>query len=127
VQRFARNESGEATTEVVLVTPVLLLMITIILNFALWYHASSIARAASQEGARSARLVGGTQDSGYQETDRFLSQLGSKVLVAPVITVQRDDVETRVEIRGYAADVVPGLKLPVHAIAAAPTEAFRAP
>ena len=49
--RRACDERGDATTELVLVTPVLLLLIAFVVQFALWYHASHVAEAAAQEGA----------------------------------------------------------------------------
>ncbi|MGH8998544.1 MAG: hypothetical protein ACRDY7_04055 [Acidimicrobiia bacterium] len=44
--RRMRDERGEATTEL-----------------ALWYHASHVAEAAAQEGARAARAFGGSAEA----------------------------------------------------------------
>ena len=53
-----RNERGDATVEAVLAVPVLLLLILMVVQFGLWYHASHTAKAAAQEGVRAVRTEG---------------------------------------------------------------------
>jgi Flp pilus assembly protein TadG len=43
IPRRPRDESGAATTEVVLLTPVLLFLVMIVIQFGLWYHAQHVA------------------------------------------------------------------------------------
>ena len=62
--RRHRNQRGDATLEAVLAVPVLLLLIFMVLQFGLYYHAAHSAEAAAQEGARAARLDGGTAADG---------------------------------------------------------------
>jgi hypothetical protein len=121
-----RNERGDATTEVVFVAPVLILLVSIVISFALWFHASQIARSASQEGVRAAKLPGGSTAIAEETTNRMIEQLGRSAIDAPVVVAERDERLTRVEVRGKAMTAVPGLSLPVHAKASAATESFRA-
>lgn len=121
-----KSERGDATVEAVLVTPVLLLLIMVIINFALWYHASSIAKASAQEGVRVARVAGGTADAGKRTAEEFLGQLGSRSLEAPVVVATRTPTESAVEVTARSPMLVPGLSLPVRAVATTPTESFRA-
>lgn len=120
VQR--RKERGEATTEMVLVTPVLLLLIAFVIQFALWYHASHVASAAAQEGVRAARAYGGTAQAGKERAERFLAETGPTIVVTPDVSVTRDSQHARVEVHGHAPSVVPGVRLPVDAVADSPTE-----
>ena len=122
-----RDERGDATTELVLVTPVLLLLIAFVLQFAVWYHASHVAAAAAQEGARAARAYGGTADAGRERAERFLAQTGPKIVIGPEVTATRDLAAARVEIHGHAPSIVPGIELPVTATAQSPTERFATP
>ena len=124
--RRVRDERGEATTELVLVTPVLLLLIAFVLQFALWYHASHVAEAAAQEGARAARAFGGSADAGRETAEHFLAETGPKIVVAPEVTATRDADTARVEVRGHAVTLVPGLRLGITASAESPTERFSA-
>ena len=120
--RRVRDERGEATTEMVLVTPVLLLLITFVIQFALWYHASHVVSAAAQEGVRAARAYGGSIDAGRERAERFLAEIGPKIVVGPEVIVTRDAERARVEIHGHAPSLVPGLHLSVAATADSPTE-----
>ncbi len=119
------NERGDATVESVLVTPVLLLLITATINFALWYHASSIVQASAQEGLRATKVATGTVDVGRTTAESYLSQLGPRLVQNSAVDVTRDDVRATVEVDGQVPPVVPGLTLPVHARASAPLETFR--
>jgi len=121
----ARDQGGSATLQTVLVMPLLLLLITAIVQFALWYHAAHIAIAAAQDGARAARVEGGTAQAGQARAQQLLDQLGTGVLTNPTITVTRDADVARVEVRGWAPELVPGLRLPVDAVSAGKTERFR--
>lgn len=121
------GERGEATTEMVLVTPVLLLLIAFVIQFALWYHASHVASAAAQEGVRAARAYGGTAQAGQARAERFLAETGPEIVIAPDVTVTRDVELATVEIRGHVPSLVPGLHLSVSASAASPTERLTSP
>ena len=116
------KERGEATTEMVLVTPVLLLLIAFVIQFALWYHASHVANAAAQEGVRAARAYGGTAQAGKERAERFLAETGPTIVLTPDVTVTRDPQHARVEVHGHAPGVVPGVRLSVDAVADSPTE-----
>ena len=120
-----RDEGGSATLQTVLVMPLLLLLITAIVQFALWYHAAHIAIAAAQDGARAARVEGGTSESGRERAQQVIDQLGTRVLNDATITVTRGPEQARVEVRGWAPELVPGLRLPVDAVSAGATERFR--
>jgi Flp pilus assembly protein TadG len=125
--RLRENERGEATTEMVLVVPVLLVLITLVIQFGLWYHASNVADAAAEEGVRAARLRGGTAEAGQATTENFLSQAGPTIVVAPEVSVSRDSDTARVEVHGSVVSVVPGIRLPIDALAESPLEEFRPP
>jgi Flp pilus assembly protein TadG len=125
--RLRENDRGEATTEMVLVVPVLLVLITLVIQFALWYHASNVADAAAEEGMRAARLLGGTAEAGQTTAESFLSQAGPTIVVAPEVSVSRDTETARVEVRGRVVSVVPGMRLPIDAVAQSPLEKFRPP
>src|SRR3954447_3945317 len=100
--RARRGDAGSATLQAVLIMPLLLLLITAIVEFALWYHAAHIAIAAAQDGARAARVEGGTSEAGRQRAQQDIDQLGARVLTDATITVTRDAEMARVDIRGWA-------------------------
>ncbi len=120
------EESGVASAELVLAMPVLLFVLMLVVQFGLWYHGAHVATAAAQEGARTARAEGGTGQAGEARTRDFLAELGREVVTAPEVSAIRGPDQSRVEVRGYAVAVVPGLRLPIHAVSAASVERFRA-
>jgi Flp pilus assembly protein TadG len=113
----ARRLGGDegATTELVIAAPAFLFMIMLIVQAGLYFHASSIASAAAQEGARAATVHGGTIPEGSQVANDFVQTLAPRLL---------DDVEVdgqyvdggelvRMTVRGDVTEVfkLPGVNL----------------
>jgi Flp pilus assembly protein TadG len=121
------NESGDASTEVVLVAPVLILLIFTILQFGLWYHASSVVRSAAQEGVRVSRVAGGTEQAARMTAESFIDQSAGLLVQSPVVEATRSQDVTSVRIHGITVGIVPGLRLGVTGFASSPTEVFRSP
>lgn len=105
--------------------PVLLLIIMSVVQFGLWYHAAAVAKAAVAEGVRAARAEGATAADGVAATQDFLAQAGPTIVEGVQLDVSRNADVVRVEIRATATNVVPGLSLPIHAVAESPVEVFR--
>jgi Flp pilus assembly protein TadG len=120
-----RDQAGAATAELVVATPLLLLLVLGVIQFALWQHAEHVVTAAAQEGVRAARLQGGTAAGGQVEAESFLAQLGSHLVTDPRVIAQRDGAQARVEVDGRVEAVIPFLHLPVRAVSAGPVEAFQ--
>ena len=108
-------------------TPVLLLLILVVVQFAVWQHSVHVAQAAASEGLAAARVQGGTAGSGQDEASLVLSQLSQGVLMHPSVHVARGANTTTVTVTGEAQAVIPFLHLPVHATASGPVERFRPP
>src|SRR5450755_2728979 len=79
----SRTDGGAVSAELVIVTPLLMLLFLLVVQFALWQHAVHIAEAAAQRGAQGARLQGGTDAQGYADAQSATSQLGANLLVNP--------------------------------------------
>lgn len=124
--RRSRREEGSAATEAVLVTPALLVLVMLVIQFGLWYHAQHVVRAAAEEGVRAARAEQSSSETGERTVESFLAQAGPRIVVEPVVVVQRTADEVTVAVSGRAVSVVPGLSLPLDATAVSPVERFRA-
>jgi Flp pilus assembly protein TadG len=120
------NEAGSATTELAIVMPALLLLIMLIVQFALWYHAQTVAVAAAQDGVRTARIQGATAADGEKSSRAFLAQAGGRLVEAPAVSANRGPDNVRVEVHATVVSVVPGLHLAIDEEAQAPLEQFRA-
>lgn len=85
------NDGGQATLEVALITPVLLLLVVGLIQFALWYNAEQTVIAAAQEGAAQASTHAGDATAGQQRAQSLLQGLssmttGQQVTVSPAGT-----------------------------------------
>lgn len=120
------NERGEATTEMVLIVPVLMLLVFTVIQFGLWYHANHVAEAAAQEGVRAARMEDGSAEAGQARAEAFMARNAGSLVERPSVSSLRTDDSARVEVEGTLRSLVPGLSLPIHALAESPVERFRA-
>lgn len=127
LERRRAAERGSAAVELVLLTPLLMVCVLVVVQFALWQHARHVLLAAAQEGARAARAQGATAEDGRGRAQDYIEQIGPDLVSAPVIEVDRTVDEVTVTIRGQAVNIVPGLPLRLTATSAGPVERFRAP
>ena len=121
----AHDEDGDATVEAVLVTPVLLFLIMVVIQFGLWYHASHVAEAAAQEGASAARVEAATAYDGRVRARQFMAAAAPALVDGVSVTATRDTEIARVEVNGTVHSLVPGLTLHVHGEAQSQVERFR--
>src|SRR6266516_4881586 len=112
-RQLPTDQRGVTSAELVIVTPVLLLLVLLVVQVGLYFHASHIALAAAEEGARAARTRLGTA-----------AALGYGLIRSPVVTATRSPATARVEVRGQVATVVPGLRLTVDRAVESPIERF---
>jgi len=124
---LARGESGAVSAELVIATPLLLLLIMGVIQFALWEHAEHVATAVAQQGVSVARLQGETAAAGQNQAQSVLDQLGPTVLAGSNITATRTDQMTTVTVTGHAESIIGLFSLPVKATASGPTEMYSNP
>lgn len=62
----ARPEAGDAVSETVLVVPALMVLVMVVIQAGLWWHAQHVVTAVAREGVRAARLSGATAIDGQR-------------------------------------------------------------
>jgi Flp pilus assembly protein TadG len=122
--RRARRDDGSATAELVVATPLLLLMLMAIVQFTVWSHATHVAQAAATEGLGAARAQSGDAAEGRQTATRLLLQLAGGPLTDATVEAVRDGTSATVTVTGTTTPVIPFLTLPVKAVASGPVERF---
>ncbi|GLZ30874.1 hypothetical protein Lesp02_30630 [Lentzea sp. NBRC 105346] len=127
LHRLRTDQRGTGTVELVIATPLLLLLILLITQFALYMHATHIAQAAASEALSAARVSGGTASAGNTEGKRVLTQLGSGPLQETSMNVQRGPTQASVTVTGTVINVIPFVTFTVHAEAVGPVEKFTPP
>lgn len=120
-----RGDAGSASTELVIVMPLLLLLVLASVHVGLWFHARHLVNAAAQEGARAARAAGATDDDGYARADQMLRELGSGAVTDPTVTVARTPGSVTVTVTGQSPAVINGLTMGVAATSTSPIEEFK--
>lgn len=118
------GDRGAVTVELVIATPLLLLALLTIIQFALWSHATHVAQAAASQALAAARVQDGTSSAGHDAGQRLLDELAAGPLRDPQIDVTRTATSATVSVHGEATAVLPGVHLHVHAEAAGPLEKF---
>jgi len=120
------GDRGAGSAELVIAVPLLMLLILLIVQFAVWAHASSVAQATAEEALAAARVQGGTAAAGQQRAQQVISQIGGTVLISPRVSVTRTATTVTVTVTATAQEVlpVPGLSLPVSITVTGPAERF---
>lgn len=96
----------------------------LIVQFALYLHAQSIAEAAAQDGAAAARRADGSAASGRAAVNQSLGAMGPGMLTGRSVSVARSATVARVSVDGQVLALVPGIRLTVHETAEGPVERF---
>jgi hypothetical protein len=113
------------SAELVIATPLLLAILMLVIQTALWAHAAHVAHAAAGAGAETARAYGSTASAGRAQAAYVLARTGPSILTGVRIDAQRGPDTTRVRVHGRAINLIPGLALPVDEVVTAVTETFR--
>jgi len=93
-----RRDRGSATSELVILTPVLILLVLLVVQMSIYFHASHVASAAAAEGASAG--AGMSPDEGRAEVaaSDFVRQLGGTVGRPPNASIESDLMKVRVSI-----------------------------
>jgi Flp pilus assembly protein TadG len=124
-RRTLGGDRGSVTTEVVLYTPLLLLLVLLGVQFAVWAIAQLAVQHAANHALQTTRTLNSTTTAGQADATSVLAQVGGAVVTSPQITIDRTPDTTTVQITGTAPAVVPFLHLRVSTTVTAPTERFR--
>jgi Flp pilus assembly protein TadG len=125
------DESGSSAIELVILAPMLLLIIWLSIQYALYYQGREVALAAAQLGARVAsqdeHAVPGWQQIAQNDAQKYYNGLGTRVLGDSIgADAEVSGVgQVRVTVTGQVQSILLGLNLPIHETAGAPIECFR--
>lgn len=125
--RGAGIDRGASSMEWALLTPILLIVIMVVIQFTLVYHARQVALAAAQSGARTARtqVTGDWERAAEAKARADVAQIGPKLITPLNVDANGDANERWVEVSGSAASVVPFMTFRVHERSGGPVECFR--
>jgi hypothetical protein len=109
----------------VIVIPVVMLLLLVGVQFALWMHAVQVVQLAASEGDRSARSIGGGAATGVASAQAVVDGPGSDVSSSVIsVAILPGDAEL-LRVSGTSTSVVPFLSFNVTASAVGPIQEFR--
>jgi len=82
-----RGEAGIASTEVAIVMPSVLVLIMLIFQVGLFWHAKQAADVAAEEAVESAQLAAASESDGLAGANSILGQAGNLENVVVTVTV----------------------------------------
>ncbi len=100
------HEKGLTSTELAVLMPVLIALVLVPFQVALWWHASQVADAAAREAVDAAQVATATEDDGMRAAEWFLDAAGNITDVEVIITRTTDTVT--VDVTGQAPRLIPG-------------------
>jgi Flp pilus assembly protein TadG len=115
------RDGGFATLEFAVLFPLVILAITVVFQLSLWGARRSMVISAAQDAAAQAAVRGGA-DTQFLNEQIANHGLGTLSLTT---SVSADGDRVQVTIDGSMPSVIPGVTLPLHAVASAPAEHFR--
>lgn len=124
------GDRGSSSVELVLYTPMLMLVTLLAVQFALSWHGNEIAGAVARETARVVRAGGGDAQSLADARARgmaYAEAIGGNALrdVDIEAVVIAEDLEVRVTVTGRSVEIIGGLAPRVSATVQGPVEVFR--
>ncbi len=114
-----RGDKGEVSLQVVLLTPVVLLLVMVVVQSALWYHTAQLAENAAADAASTAARYGAGPAAGPDAAAGFVADAGGQLVVA---SVSADGTEMIATATVHVPHVVPGWPDTVTRRATAPIE-----
>src|SRR5665647_230915 len=121
-----QGDDGSMSVEIAILFPALLLIVTAIVQYGLWFHARSVALAAAQEGVTAATTYRATPGSGADRARTFLDAHSADTLTdIEIAQTTPAPGQVTVQVTGRAISVLPGVAGPVVSQSAeAPIEQF---
>lgn len=117
-------DDGSSSVELAVVTPVMMLALMVVVQFAVYFCALHVAQAAAAQAAASTSREHGHTDDGKSEAHRILGTAGTGFLTATDVAVTRTATLTTARISGTVVSVVPFLHLKVASVTRTPNEAL---
>ncbi|MFF4331216.1 TadE/TadG family type IV pilus assembly protein [Streptomyces sp. NPDC001591] len=120
----AFRDRGEASIQMAIVFPFVILVTVAVVQAAMWFYARNIALTAAREGVAAARVYQAPEDAGAARAREILGRIaGDSLAGSTVSTSGSNAAEVRVTVTGLAPSLIPGVSgLSVSQSAGAPRE-----
>ena len=122
MRRPRSRDRGEVSTQIVILTPLLILLVFLGVQSAIYFHAANVASAAASQGAAAGSPVGAVAGDATAAATQILADLGATGGAEPSVIVGAGFVRVTVEV--VVAHIVPFFPDMVQRTAVEPKERF---
>ncbi|MEU6610258.1 TadE/TadG family type IV pilus assembly protein [Streptomyces shenzhenensis] len=123
-----RQDHGDASVQMAIIFPFVLLATVAIVQASMWYYARQIALTAAREGATAARAYQSSPADGAAQARHVLGRTAGDSLRGYSVAASSDGQRVRIKVSGTALSMIPGLPgLKVSQSASGPVERWTVP
>ncbi|SHH34829.1 TadE family protein [Streptomyces sp. 3214.6] len=126
--RGLHGDRGDASIQMAIVFPFVLLATVAVIQASMWYYARQIALTAAREGLTAARSYQASPADGAARTREVLGRTAGDSLRGYSVSASSDGQRVRVQVSGTAMSMIPGVTgLQVTQSASGPVERWTEP
>ena len=122
-RRNRKRERGEVTTAV-LAVPIAMLLILVVVQAALVFHAQAVLDAAAQDGAQAGQGRSGTRLAARTATQSVIGDSAGNLLSNVHIDIQTTPRNLAVRVRADVKSLIPGYNPTIESMSTGPREVF---
>lgn len=116
------DDDGSGALETVILVPIVLLVLFLSIQAALYSYARSVALTAAQQGLTATRAYDSTAAAGAGQARDFVHRAGGDLLSGTQVSATRGAEQATVTVTGRSLTLVPGLTLRIEQSATGPVE-----
>ena len=117
-------DAGYSVLEAAIVLPVVFVLLMLIVQWAIVWHARNVAEAAAQEGLRTVEAYTASANAGKTDTINYLAQVAPHALPDPQVTVTRGPTSATVHVHARVMTLIPFGHFSVDETVSGPVETF---
>ncbi|MGW3681242.1 TadE/TadG family type IV pilus assembly protein [Streptomyces prasinus] len=122
------DDRGDASIQMAIVYPFVLLAAIAVIQASMWYYARQIALTAAREGVTAARAYQASPADGVAQAREVLGRTAGDSLRSPAVTVGSTGERIRIQVSGTAQSMIPGIPgLTITQSASGPVERWTVP
>ena len=103
------DDRGDASVEMVIVFPFVLLTTIAVIQASMWFYAREIALTAAREGLTAARAYQASPADGTARAQEVLGRSAGDSLRGYGVSASNDGQRVRIQVSGSALSMIPGL------------------
>lgn len=103
------DDRGDASIQMAIIFPVILLTTIAVIQASMWYYAREIALTAAREGLTAARAYQASPADGTARAQEVLERSAGDSLRGCGVTAGSDGQRVRIQVSGTALSMIPGL------------------